>query len=183
MGLNHAAWQRLCSGCWPALTHNVARNSFSTGSVFLLTQSLGPARKMTDWAAQLTVLDLSDHLNTSERSLTASVIEQLTKIYWPCLEDLSLKHIVPSLTFSAWKVAKVGNAGHHGGSLGSPSAADACTGSLEALDRALVDSRFCRMLQCLSNSLLEGSIMISSCPRIMTEKGCASCSCKYLSSC
>ena len=144
-GLHHAAWQRLCSGCWPALTHlDVVGNSLSTGSVSLLAQSSGPARKMTDWAAQLTVLDLSDHVKTSERSLTASVIEQMTKIYWPCLEHLSYQHIVPDLNVMSHLVhgrwPKLSMLDIMGAALGAP-AADACTGSLEALERASVDSK------------------------------------------
>lgn len=97
-GLTHAALQHLCLGCWPVLTHlNVSRNNLSTDSISLLAQPAGPATKMTDWAPQLAVLDLSDNLTTSERSLTASVIEQVTTIYWPCLQNLSLQRIIPDL--------------------------------------------------------------------------------------
>ena len=96
--LKHAALQQLSSGYWPAVTHlNVSGNNLGTDSISLLAQPLGPARNMTDWAAQLTVLDLSDDSRTPERSLTASVIEELTKIYWPCLENLYLRRLVPSL--------------------------------------------------------------------------------------
>lgn len=53
---------------------------------------------MTDWASQLTVLALStNHVIPRNNSLTASAIEDLTKIYWPCLENLSLRCIVPDL--------------------------------------------------------------------------------------
>ena len=96
-GLAHAALQQLCSGYWPAVAHlNFSRNNLSYGSVSLLAPSphVQPAMKTTDWAAQLKVLDLSASVVTSERSLTALVTEQLTKIYWPCLEHLSLRRIV-----------------------------------------------------------------------------------------
>ena len=97
-GLTHAAFQRLWSGCWPALRHlNISRNNLSMGSSSMLAQSLGPATKVTDWAPQLTVLDLSDNLMTSESSLMASVIEQVTTVHCPCLEKLFLKHIIPDL--------------------------------------------------------------------------------------
>lgn len=49
---------------------------------------------LTAWAAQLTSLDLSHAFVTSERGLTASVTEQLSKTCWPCLEHLSLRGVV-----------------------------------------------------------------------------------------
>ena len=95
-GLTHAAFQQLCLGCWPALTKlDVSQNNLTSGSICLLAPA--PIWSMTDWAAQLTVLDLSGDSMTSARSLTASVIEQLTKIYWPCLERLCLRWTVPNL--------------------------------------------------------------------------------------
>lgn len=97
-GLNHALLQHLSSGRWPAVTYlNVSENNLGTSSISLLALPVGPARNMTDWAAQLTELDLSDDSRAPERSLTASVIEELTKIYWPCLENLYLRRLVPSL--------------------------------------------------------------------------------------
>ena len=78
-------------------TPHVSENNMGTSSISLLALPVGPARNMTDWAAQLTELELSDESRTPERSLTASVIEELTKIYWPCLEHLYLMRLVPSL--------------------------------------------------------------------------------------
>ena len=94
-GLNHAALQQLGLGYWPAGTHlNVSGNSLSNGSVSLMAPSPEPPWNMTDWASQLTMLDLSPSVITSEGSLTALVTEQLAKIYWPCLRSLSLRRIV-----------------------------------------------------------------------------------------
>ena len=107
-GLDHAALQQLGLGYWPAVTHlNVSGNSLSNGSVSLMAPSPEPPCKVTGWAAQLTSvtgwaaqltsLDLSHGFLTSERSLTASVTEQLSKSCWPCLEHLSVRGIVSDL--------------------------------------------------------------------------------------
>ena len=100
-GLTHAALQHLCSGCWPALTHlDIHANNLSSGSISLLSSPPQSTRMMTDWASQLKELYLSSNLTSLDpqnNSLTASAVEDLTKIYWPRLEVLSLIHIKPNL--------------------------------------------------------------------------------------
>ena len=78
--LSHAAFQQLCFACWPALKElDISENMLSTDSISLLAQSPGEATRMTDWASQLTELDVSASRVASDTSLTVSAIEQLSK--------------------------------------------------------------------------------------------------------
>ena len=89
-GLSRAAFQQLrvfissnSNSCWSALTHlNVLRNNMYHGTISIQLPVL--TRGPTSWTCQAKLLNLSDN------SLTASAIEQPTRVTWPCLEFLYL---------------------------------------------------------------------------------------------
>lgn len=124
--LSHAAFQQLCFGRWPALTDlNVSGNSLSNDSISLLARPPGPAMQMIDWAAQLTVLDLSDSLRASEGGLTASAVEQLSQTCWPRLTTLRLGQVSTDITAISHvvhgRLARVVSISHQRERLTSPS--------------------------------------------------------------
>ena len=75
------------SRCWPALKDfTVSANNMWHSDLSLPAQVQGQASDLTGWTCHLKCLDLSNN------SLTASAVEQLAKMEWPCLESMWLGH-------------------------------------------------------------------------------------------